>query len=157
MNDLKVYGDEDSFGNEDVKTALRTLPKEYRAEVSRVWMFNAHLLPSPLVLCVRTKYWISECGLTAADLGEIVAKLMAPERSAKHRFAADLVTDLSTEVGIVTQRRKSQREAEERRRMDDRRDAHADRQKVAEMVREYTNRINSRESPLGIYDPAVDA
>ena len=72
------------------------IPADLRPAVSRLWMCNAHLLPSALALCSTIRVYVDELPLTANDFERIVSRLLTPERRATHRFASDLLTDIAT-------------------------------------------------------------
>lgn len=79
---------------------LLMLPVDWILPVSKLWATNAHLLPSPLAICARLKLYEGD-GLETADVERITAALMKPTRAAQHKFAADLLADLSQLVADV--------------------------------------------------------
>lgn len=79
---------------------LMMIPADWRSSVAVLWTTNAHLLPSALALCARLKLYSGD-GLTGEQVRAICKKLTAPEKAANHRFAADLLADLSGEVAAV--------------------------------------------------------
>jgi hypothetical protein len=98
---------------------LMLIPREWVKPAAVLWTTNQHLIPSPLALCSRLRIYEQQ-GLTADDLQRIVAELTKPERAATHRFAADLLADLSQLTANVFERRRmdeqSRRNQEERQR-----------------------------------------
>jgi hypothetical protein len=94
---------------------LKLLPTELRPAVARLWMCYAHLLPSALPLCATIRVDLDSTPLDAADLEKIVGRLLQPEKRANHRFASDLLTDLSALVADTIRTKRARAETEARR------------------------------------------
>jgi hypothetical protein len=94
---------------------LLLVPKDCRAEITRLWMCNSHLLPSALALCSRVRSYLDECEVDAEDIRAIAVKLAQPEFAERHRFAGDLLADLAACVNRAAERNRSVRENQKRR------------------------------------------
>ncbi len=68
---------------------------EARRAVTRLWMCNAHLIPSALSLCARIRVYLDERTLSPEDVARIADRLVQPELAQRHRFAGDLLADLA--------------------------------------------------------------
>ena len=88
---------------------LLLIPSDWRNPVAVLWMCNAHLLPSSLALCSTLRVY-SEHGITSEQIATIVRRLLDPERRQRHKFASDLIADLS---GLVAESIKSSKVREE--------------------------------------------
>lgn len=112
MNDLAALDSAASYdgfsrqAKPDPPNPLTLIPHDWRQPVAILWTTNAHLLPSALALCSRLRLY-AEDGLTAAEVKTICRVLTEPERAARHKFAADLLADLSGLVATCNSRRKN--------------------------------------------------
>jgi hypothetical protein len=71
-----------------------------------------------MALATTFRLYLDQQSIGPADVGEIVRWLLMPEKRAGHRFASDLMADLSAMVAEIGRQRKSQREREERKRLE---------------------------------------
>jgi len=74
------------------------IPAECRPAVTRLWLVNSHLIPSALALCATVRVYLDEQEISSRDIAGIVARLLQPEARMKHKFASDLIADLSRMV-----------------------------------------------------------
>lgn len=100
---------------------LRAIPTpEIRPVAWEFWASWQHLLPTQLTLAMRLRRWITNDGLTLADVEVAFDRVNKPERAATYRFAADLLNAITGEVAAIIQQRKRdentarQREADEK-------------------------------------------
>lgn len=94
---------------------LLLVPADCRPPMLRLWMCNAHVLPSALALAATLRVYLDERTLDPDDLPGIVDRLLLPEVRAKQRFASDVLADLALFVSEARTRRAA-REATEARR-----------------------------------------
>lgn len=76
----------------------------------KLFLCNSHVLQSALALCSTLRVYLDEYPLTPDDVNAICAKLLRPEVRARHKFAADLIADLSRLVANRLRKREAQRE-----------------------------------------------
>lgn len=86
---------------------LTLLPPEVRPAVARLWLCNHHLLQTALALCSTLRVYLDEQPITTDDVNRICATLLKPAIRAKHKFASDLLSDLSLYVAEAAQRNES--------------------------------------------------
>ena len=115
-----VQAEEASIGDPRVmeNPLLLLPPGAARAALSKLWMANSHLFPGALALATTLRLYLDDHGLTIPDMVDVCHRLLAPERRATHRFASDLIADLSGLVAEVLKRRAAQERQDERKRLD---------------------------------------
>ena len=77
-----------------------------------LWACNRTLLPTDSdrsELCARLSIY-AQRGLTAADWKAVVARMLQPERQAKHKFKTDFLTDLAALVADAIRTRRVREE-----------------------------------------------
>lgn len=84
--------------------------------VARLWMCNAHLLPSSLALCATIRVYLDEQPISTDDVNAICARLLKPYMRARQRFASDLMAELSRLIDEVVKRNESREAAADRER-----------------------------------------
>ena len=119
MSDLATRDAAAALPPDPAAQALKALPAEYRKAVGYLWALNAHLLPTPTPLAMRFQVWIRHEGLTPEDCRAAVRGVTRAEAQAGHRFAADLLADLSGAVASALGRRRSREAAAKRAAEDD--------------------------------------
>lgn len=91
---------------------LTIVPEGCRPEVVRLWLCNSHLFASSLPLCSTVRVYLDEQEITADDVNTIVARLLQPDARARHRFASDVLADLSRMVAEAVKRNKARQQCE---------------------------------------------
>lgn len=93
---------------------LLMIPAEWLDQFMTLWGCNRTHFPSPMELCVRLRQYAKR-GLTAAEFRAIVDRLTQPERQVRHRFPADVLTDLAGLTAKAIRARIAREEAAARR------------------------------------------
>lgn len=91
---------------------LMMLPPAFLDDFMVLWACNRTLLPTDSdrsELCARLSIYAKR-GLTAADWKTVVARMLQPERQARHKFKTDFLTDLAELVSQAIRTRRVEEE-----------------------------------------------
>ncbi|WP_157469156.1 hypothetical protein [Gemmata sp. SH-PL17] len=103
----KVGSDWQSLAGRQDFNPLTAVPQECRQAVAKLWMCNEHLFASSLAICATIRVYLEEQKVTPEDIERIVSRLLKPDLRAGHKFASDVIADLSRMVGEAAKHNES--------------------------------------------------
>jgi hypothetical protein len=90
------------------------LPAEWRIPTWKFWSFWSDVAPGQLALCARLQDWIDR-GLTLDDARQVFAQMNDPDEADRIESRWVFLAALTAKVKLILKRRRTEREAAERR------------------------------------------
>lgn len=86
---------------------LTLVTRDLRKPLGWFWMCYSHLLPSALPIAALLATWQKRDIVRTDEVIAVFQEMTLPGSAANYRFASDLMTDLSSRIGRIVEKRRA--------------------------------------------------